>query len=456
MASYKNIANIPSGVADKVKAVKDTSKSVVDIIKQLNEINGTSLNPTDLVETFRDARVTIGTISKGLASYKNIANIPDNVATKVTKVRKTASRVVKAIDTLNGLRADSFNGDELVTTFQNARSSIGKISVSLKSYRNIANVPDNVGSKIKKVGSTSKKVATAIDGINTVPYTTPDAENIKNAVKKVRKTITQLNKLKGKKVGNISGILNKVKTAIKNLKKALNESGDFKSVGGSIGKDLSGGIKTGLGGLSGAVTTAVANAMRQGGLSALTGGMTMGVTAVTGFKTSFLLSSVIATEMNNALVAITNATPDLTNAMGQLAQQMVDEFKSKAEIASPGAIARSVRDEMGYMKGFVINNGKSVINSVGNLATSMVNTFNPNLQSSMDNQFNTGRLDSMMNLNGGSVPSSNNNRGNVTININEGAIQLDARNMTTQESRQILINAIEGLDVVKGIDVRGV
>ena len=456
LASYRNIANIPPGVADKVKAVKDTAKSVVDIIKKLNEIKGTSLDPTNLVKTFHDARTTIGTISTGLASYRNIANIPENVATKVEGVRKTSKKVVDAINTLNGLKPNTFDGSSLVTTFRTARSSIGKISVSLNSFRNIANIPENVAGKLSRVGSTSKKVATAIDGIKTVPHTNPDAENVKNAVSRIRKTINQLNKLKGKKVGNIGSILEKVKTAISDLKKALNESGDFKSVGTHIGTDLSGGVKTGLGGLSGVVTTEVTNAMRQGGSSAWTGGAVMATSAINGFKSAFLLSSVIATEMQNGLTAISSATPDLTNAMGALADQMVQEFKSKGGIASPGHVARAIRDEMGYTKNFVVTRGQGVIDSVGNLATSMVNTFNPNLQTRMSSEFNTGRLDSLSNMNTRSVSVPNNSQGNVTININEGAIQLDARNLSTQESRQIIVNAIEGLDVVRGVDVRGV
>ena len=42
------------------------------------------------------------------------------------------------------------------------------------------------------------------------------------------------------------------------------------------------------------------------------------------------------------------------------------------------------------------------------------------------------------------------------IIIGAGAIQLDARNLTTKESRQIMINALEGLEVVNGIDINGV
>ena len=44
----------------------------------------------------------------------------------------------------------------------------------------------------------------------------------------------------------------------------------------------------------------------------------------------------------------------------------------------------------------------------------------------------------------------------LNIQIGEGAVQLDARNMTTKESQQVMLNALEGLDVIDGINVRGV
>ena len=455
LRSYRNIANVPEGVADKVKSVKNTAKQVVGVINTLNDIKTTDLQPTQLVSTFHNARSIIGTISEGLRSYRNIANVPESVPTKVKAVSKSATKVVDAIKSLNSIKNVSFSAGNLVTTFSNARKSIGTISVGLASYRNIANIPDNVAGKLKKINTTSRAVTTAIEGIKTVPQVNPEADNIKNAVSRTKKTITQLNKLKGKKVGNVSSVLSKVKEAVSNLKKSLQESNNFTGTGVTIGSDLSKGINNGLKGLSGIVSSNVTSAMRTGGSNAWTGGAVMAISALGGFKSAFLLSSVISTEMNNGLIAITSATPDLTNAMGQLANQMVNEFKSNAGIASPGDISRSIRDEMGYMKGFVVNNGKSVISSIGNLATGMVNTFNPNLQSSLD--LNTGRLDSMRNMsNNGNTPNNTNTRGTVIIQFNEGAIQLDARNMTTQESRQIILNAIEGLEVVEGINIKGV
>lgn len=458
LASYKNIANIPAGVAEKVKNVKDTAKQVVDIISTLNSLDGQSLNPTNLAKTFRDARVAIGTISTGLASYRNIANIPENVAPKVQAVSRTANKVANAIKTLNNVDKIDFNGANLTTTFQNARRSIGTVSVSLASYRNIANVPDNVAGKLNKVGSTSRRVATAINGIKTVPDVNPDAENIKNAVKRTKKTIKELNKLKGSKVGNVGGVLKKVSSAVTQLKKSLNSSkGSFKGTGKAIGNSLESGIKSGLASLHTTVTTTVSTAFRSGASSAWTGGAVMAASAIGGFKSAFLLGQIISAEMSAGLTAITSATPDLTNAMGVLADNMVTEFKSHAEIASPGAVARAIRDEMIYGKNFVDTRGQGVISSVGNLARNMVNTFNPNLTNPLDSlNLNDARLNAIRGLNRNTNTGQGSNQQPVTIIISEGAIKLDVANMSTKESRQILVNALEGLDVVESVNIKGV
>ena len=49
--------------------------------------------------------------------------------------------------------------------------------------------------------------------------------------------------------------------------------------------------------------------------------------------------------------------------------------------------------------------------------------------------------------------SRNMNRGHI-INIGQGAIQLDARNLTTKESKQIMINALEGLTTYETVHTK--
>ena len=83
--------------------------------------------------------------------------------------------------------------------------------------------------------------------------------------------------------------------------------------------------------------------------------------------------------------------------------------------------------------------------------------WNPNLRTSMESlnsQMNMSRINSMRDINSRSAMGKSQRP--INIQISEGAVQLDARNMTTKESRQIMINALEGLDIINGIDVRSV
>ena len=64
-----------------------------------------------------------------------------------------------------------------------------------------------------------------------------------------------------------------------------------------------------------------------------------------------------------------------------------------------------------------------------------------------------GRLDGNIDLEtvqstGGDYMKSTQNKGTTIINISEGAVPVDARNMTQKESQQIMIQAFESLSGV--------
>ena len=46
--------------------------------------------------------------------------------------------------------------------------------------------------------------------------------------------------------------------------------------------------------------------------------------------------------------------------------------------------------------------------------------------------------------------------GNVVVfNFSEGAIPIDARNLTEKEAKQMMILGLESLDMINNIDIRG-
>ena len=450
------LKSIGEDVKGKINSV---SKTLDTLSKTMNNLTSFPVVSGDEIPNRVQKAVTvIQNSARHLNGLSGSKNVDESVGNVISTTGRYGDRLRKSVEKLRDFPVVS--GNEIPNRVQKAVTVIQNSARHLNGLSGSKSVPESVGTVISTTGRYGARLKSAVNKLKGFPVVSGDEipRRVQKAVTAVKNTARHLNGLKGTTVkGGVGGILSSVSSAVSKLRETLRSiAPGFSSDGQSIGTYLKGGIKTGLGGLSGVVSTAVSSAMRQGGSSAWTGGVAMATSAINGFKSTFLISSVIATEMQNGLTAITTATPDLTNAMGQLAQQMVDEFKAKQDMHSPGIISRSIRDEMIYMREFVSTRGKGVINSVGNLATSIVNTFNPNLQADMDTGFNTGRLDSLSNMNNNTVPATNTNHGNVTININEGAIQLDARNLTTQESRQIIVNAIEGLDVVKGIDVRGV
>ena len=116
-------------------------------------------------------------------------------------------------------------------------------------------------------------------------------------------------------------------------------------------------------------------------------------------------------------------------------------------IASPGIIQRKVAIEFQDIPGRITESQGAVYGAAQSYASRIMNGFNtpPINHANLD----TYRLAAGYNGTGAG------NRNNTTIIISEGAIQLDARNLTTKESKQVLINALQGLDSIKNIDVQG-
>ena len=121
-------------------------------------------------------------------------------------------------------------------------------------------------------------------------------------------------------------------------------------------------------------------------------------------------------------------------------------------------MAWATYDEMNYINDFIVSEGKNVVASAKRLGQNIVTGFgNPNLEiglGGVNDDYNLEQLQGMGTLT--STAQWGKGTQNVELHIHEGAVQLDARNLTTRESKQIMINALEGLDVVSNINIRGI
>ena len=454
------LANIGGEVKSKLKTV---TKVLSTLATAINNLKGFPTVSGDEIPNRVDKAVTvIQNSARHMNNLNGSHKVSGAIISVISSVGKAGRRLASATNALKGF--PTVSGDEIPNRVDKAVTVVQNSARHMNNLKGTPKVSGGIVGVINSVGKAGKRLSSVTNSLKGFPIVSGNEipNRVKKAVTAVKNTAKQLNKLKGTSVkGGIGGILNSVANAVKRLRTTLSKmSGGFKTDGHNIGANLKTGIKTGLNGLGDTVSTAVNDASGKANPTATTMGTNLGKSAVNGFKSSFLLGEVIAAEMSNGLTAITSATPDITNAMGALAEQMVQEFKNRSQIKSPGAIARAIRAEMGYMREFVVVHGKGVVSSVGGLADNIVNNFKPNLQSQLNalnvnnRSLSRNRLNTLNSMTDRNSMNENNQRP-VTIVFNEGAVQLDARNLTTQESRQVLLNAIEGLDVVESINIKG-
>jgi hypothetical protein len=104
-------------------------------------------------------------------------------------------------------------------------------------------------------------------------------------------------------------------------------------------------------------------------------------------------------------------------------------------IASPGIIQKKIAIEFQDIPGRIGESVGSVYRAAQNYASNILSGFNtpsytPVMRNALNNEY--------------TLPPTQNNGGNTYI-IQEGAIQIDARNKTEQEAKQMLTLALEGI-----------
>ena len=467
LQDYTGLPDIPEDVGNKMKKIADTLKSTSEAMESLRSIrdgyNWDSFmqglfGGLDIPGAINAAKSDLIAVGNTLNSLTALPEIPDGIYTKVQRIGASAKNVGSVLQGMNNMPFPDVVGLALIPAkIASAKIVLDGAGRELASLSSIPEIPDGIYTKVQRVGTSARNVGTAVQGINTIPYIGPDAGlRIKMAVGAVRSAASELSGLQGVTVaGNIDQALATVRNAIIQLRATLTSmGGGFRSAGVSIGASLKGGIQAGVAGLPGVVASNVSAGMSAGVGPAQAGGTRIGGGAKTSFQTSFKISQVASSEVNYATQAIQNGTAAFVSAVKQMAEQAVQEAKNALDQHSPGKIARMWGAEMDFSSMLIDSQGAGVISSIRRVTEGATNAFNPNLGSML--AFNSPELDAAR-LNGIRSMNQSSSMGQgqrpVAIHIGEGAIQLDARNLTTRESRQIMINALEGLDVVSGIDI---
>jgi hypothetical protein len=460
LQGLKDLPDIPDGIKTKLSKIGSTTATVINTLKPLTSIQNMNVNSASIASKVAQARYAISNSAIHLASLSGISTIPDDIPTKLSKVGSTAATLINTLKPLTSIANSEVNAGAINAKVAQARYAISNAATHIASLAGISTIPENIGETLNRVSTSARQVATAATNLNTIPVVTTTSANIMLAVIAIKTAIMQLNSLAGTTLnGGIGALLTSVTNALNQLKTTLYAmSSGFYSAGANIGLSIVNGVNTGLAPLSGITIARVASATNSAVGTGRSGGAKIGRAVTQGFKQNLKMAQAMKQEMSYVTQAVNNGISAAKTAARNGAQDVVAEFKRGIETGSPGAMAWATYDEMNYINDFIVSEGKNVVASAKRLGQNIVTGFgNPSLNvglGSVPTDYNLEQLHGMRTLT--STAQWGKIIQNVELHIHEGAVQLDARNLTTRESKQIMINALEGLDAVTNINIKGI
>ena len=460
LQGLNDLPDIPDGIKTKLSKIGSTTATVINTLKPLTSIQNMNVNSASIASKVAQARYAISNSAIHLASLSGISTIPDDIPTKLSKVGSTAATLINTLKPLTSIANSEVNAGAINTKVAQARYAISNAATHIASLAGISTIPENIGETLNRVSTSARQVATAATNLNTIPVVTATSANIMLAVTAIKTAIMQLNSLAGTTLnGGIGALLTSVTNALNQLKTTLYAmSSGFYSAGANIGLSIVNGVNTGLSPLSGITIARVASATNSAVGTGRSGGAKIGRAVTQGFKQNLKMAQAMKQEMSYVTQAVNNGISAAKTAARNGAQDVVAEFKRGIETGSPGAMAWATYDEMNYINDFIVSEGKNVVASAKRLGQNIVTGFgNPSLNvglGSVPTNYNLEQLHGMRTLT--STAQWGKSIQNVELHIHEGAVQLDARNLTTRESKQIMINALEGLDAVTNINIKGI
>lgn len=458
LQGLNDLPDIPDGIKTKLSKIGSTTATVINTLKPLTSIQ--NVNSAGIASKVAQARYAISNSAIHLASLSGISTIPDDIPTKLSKVGSTAATLINTLKPLTSIANSEVNAGAINAKVAQARYAISNAATHIASLAGISTIPENIGETLNCVSTSARQVATAATNLNTIPVVTATSANIMLAVIAIKTAIMQLNSLAGTTLnGGIGALLTSVTNALNQLKTTLYAmSSGFYSAGANIGLSIVNGVNTGLTPLSGITIARVASATNSAVGTGRSGGAKIGRAVTQGFKQNLKMAQAMKQEMSYVTQAVNNGISAAKTAARNGAQDVVAEFKRGIETGSPGAMAWATYDEMNYINDFIVSEGKNVVASAKRLGQNIVTGFgNPSLNvglGSVPTNYNLEQLHGMRTLT--STAQWGKSIQNVELHIHEGAVQLDARNLTTRESKQIMINALEGLDAVTNINIKGI
>lgn len=460
------LGTVDQGKVTALKNVCDALKSISEAVKASTDVNwnegfgrlfgggGTG----GLQSAIKDIQSAANYL-KGL----NISDIPEGIGAKIKNVADALTSIKSAISSLGNLNWDEgigriFGGggtgglQTAITDLQNAANAI-------KNLR-LGDIPEDINTKINVVSDAVKNIKTTMTNMQGIPANNPQiVTNITNAVSTIKSIATELNKLGGQQSVDVSAIITSINDAITQMKTCLQNAGTgMQSSAVNIGQGITTGVQSGLSGLSGVLSSIMGSAMGEFSSVAVSGATSAGSQSSSAFSSSLTLDTVMQQEMAYVKQAVDSGISAAKTAAQNGAADIVQAFKDGINTGSPGDIAWAMYDEMWYTIDFIKSETNPLIKAARFAGQKVVQAFgNPTLgiSTNLNTNLNSQDIKTLAGLNNSNINELySQNNGSTEIHIHEGAIKLDARNLTTRESKQILINALEGLDSIKSVYVK--
>lgn len=455
-------------VGGKLIPLIDALKPIKAAVEALNEFQALSIPPAQVAVKVQEAKQRLRGVAVQIAEMQGLPPI-EGVGPKIIPIIDALKPLTSAVEALNDFMKITVPPASVAARVQEAKQRLRGVAQQLMEIQGLPEI-GNVAGKLNRITTALNPLKTAINSLKNFPQTQNNvADKVKKGVTAIKNIVRELNQLNGENVGNVSGILNAVNHALQQLNNALRHASvNVIGTSRSIGANIVNGIKFGMAPLSSTLVSVVESAMQAIQGPAANGGRSAGTAATDGFKFKLNFKDAASKEMDAAIQAIRNKTSQLVDAARSAASQASQAFESEGlGRASPGKMARATATEMSDVANAMIDARSTLIRHAQETGDAIVNSWKaPNLKIgfSVDDNVNLPKMMNDLKLNDKTVRAVNSKNidttkpenGNTEIHIHEGAIKLDARNLTTKESKQVMINALEGLDVLKNTNIRGI
>ena len=471
--NIQNVCNSLASIGDAMSALRSIrdSQNWDELIG--NFISGIFGEGVDIQTALMNVKDDIIKASQALAQFEGISEIPEDISGKIQKVGSTLTTVNDTITTIKEMVGSGFDnwveglfgGYDVAGGLEQIKNDLITASQKLAELSALSEIDEGITEKITQVGTALQKVnevSTTLTGLGDSGIGDFDPSIISTAVNNVKTAATELAKLNEVAFDGAAAdtMLGAIQTTLENVKSTLSAASGFSDASVSIGSQIITGVQTGLAPLGGTIQTSVSSAINSAGGNALAGGSMLGRAATSGMKSTMKLADAVTEQVNYALTAITSKEQDFYNAGAALGSAMSRGFESTKgqNVGSPGKMAREIERQMNYGLEFVYKAVSPFYDAGVKLGRQISDGFgNPNLD--MDMFTNGGQLTAehigALKTTISNAPDKTDNRP-VTIIVQEGAVNVDARNYTTKEAQGLMITALEGMDHIDNIDVDGV